>query len=113
MGTLQVELERGGLGNRRRHFGIWVQLSVNPPNHFNIGSLMERGIRLINNDRAPVYMYWDSLLKMIQDKQIDPLKIVTHCVDLDKVYYKFDEKAGRRFSCRCGLACQLRKVRRS
>ena len=41
----------------------------------------------------PVHMYWESLLKMIQDKQINPLKMVTHCVDLNKVYYKFDEKA--------------------
>lgn len=64
-------------------------------NHFNIGSLMERGIRLIGNGQAPVHLYWESLLKMIQDKQIKPLKMVTHRVDLedlDKVYYAFDKK---------------------
>lgn len=64
-------------------------------NHFNIGSLMERGIRLIGNGQAPVHLYWESLLKMIQDGQIDPLKMVSHRVrleDLDKVYYKFENK---------------------
>lgn len=56
---------------------------------------MERGIRLIGNGQAPVHLYWESLLKMIQDKQIDPLKMVSHRVrleDLDKVYYKFENK---------------------
>lgn len=57
---------------------------------------MERGIRLIGNGQAPVHLYWESLLKMIQDGQIDPLKMVSHRVrveDLDKVYYKFEDKA--------------------
>lgn len=56
---------------------------------------MERGIRLIGNGQAPVHMYWESLLKMIQDEQIDPMKMVSHRVrleDLDKVYYKFENK---------------------
>jgi threonine dehydrogenase-like Zn-dependent dehydrogenase len=71
--------------------GVYVGFT----NHFNIGSLMERGIRLIGNGQAPVHKYWESLLKMIQDKQIDPLKMVTHRVrleDLDKVYYAFEKK---------------------
>lgn len=56
---------------------------------------MERGIRLIGNGQAPVHLYWESLLKMIQDGQIDPLKMVSHRVrleDLEQVYYKFDAK---------------------
>lgn len=56
---------------------------------------MERGIRLIGNGQAPVHLYWESLLKMIQDGQIEPLKMLTHRVrmeDLDKVYYKFEAK---------------------
>ena len=56
---------------------------------------MERGIRLIGNGQAPVHKYWESLLKMIQDGQIDPMKMVTHRVrleDLDKVYYAFEKK---------------------
>ncbi|KAK5113932.1 hypothetical protein LTR62_003055 [Meristemomyces frigidus] len=64
-------------------------------NHFNIGSLMERGIRFIGNGQAPVHMYWEKLLGMIQDGTIDPMKMVTHRVrveDLDKVYYKFEKK---------------------
>ncbi|GAB7351682.1 hypothetical protein MBLNU459_g2277t1 [Dothideomycetes sp. NU459] len=65
-------------------------------NHFNIGSLMERGIRLIGNGQAPVHLYWEKLLKMIQEGKIDPLKMVSHRVkveQLDKVYYKFEKKA--------------------
>ncbi len=65
-------------------------------NHFNIGSLMERGIRFIGNGQAPVHLYWHELLKKIQSGEIDPLKMVTHRVrveDLDKVYAKFDARA--------------------
>jgi threonine dehydrogenase-like Zn-dependent dehydrogenase len=71
--------------------GVYVGFT----NHFNIGSLMERGIRLIGNGQAPVHLYWESLLKMIQEGKIDPLKMVSHRVrleDLDKVYYKFEAK---------------------
>jgi threonine dehydrogenase-like Zn-dependent dehydrogenase len=56
---------------------------------------MERGIRLIGNGQAPVQLYWEKLLKMIEDGEIDPLKMVSHRVsmdDLDKVYYKFEKK---------------------
>jgi len=71
--------------------GVYVGFT----NHFNIGSLMERGIRLIGNGQAPVHLYWESLLKMIQEGKIDPLTMVSHRVrleDLDKVYYKFENK---------------------
>jgi len=64
-------------------------------NHFNIGALMERGIRFIGNGQAPVHMYWEKLLKMVQDGKIDPLKMLSHRVrveDLDKVYYKFEKR---------------------
>ncbi|KAK7424274.1 hypothetical protein QQX98_000542 [Neonectria punicea] len=64
-------------------------------NHFNVGSLMQRGIRLIGNGQAPVHMYWQELLAMIQSGQLDPLQMVSHRVrleDLDEVYYKFDAK---------------------
>lgn len=56
---------------------------------------MERGIRLIGNGQAPVHLYWEKLLKMVESGEIDPLKMVTHRVrmeDLDKVYYKFEKK---------------------
>ncbi|PQE28781.1 S-(hydroxymethyl)glutathione dehydrogenase protein [Rutstroemia sp. NJR-2017a WRK4] len=64
-------------------------------NHFNIGSLMERGVRLIGNGQAPVQKYWKDLLKMIEEDKIDPLIMVSHRVDIsemDQVYYKFDKK---------------------
>ncbi|KAK5202334.1 hypothetical protein LTR47_011837 [Exophiala xenobiotica] len=64
-------------------------------NHFNIGSLMNRGIRFIGNGQAPVHLYWEKLLTMIQSGEIDPLRMVSHRVrieDLDKVYYKFDKR---------------------
>jgi threonine dehydrogenase-like Zn-dependent dehydrogenase len=63
-------------------------------NHFNIGSLMERGIRLIGNGQAPVHKYWEELLEQIRSDQLDPLQMVSHRVrleDLDKVYYKFEK----------------------
>ncbi|KFA81965.1 hypothetical protein S40288_04383 [Stachybotrys chartarum IBT 40288] len=62
-------------------------------NHFNIGSLMERGIRLIGNGQAPVHKYWNELLAKIQSGELDPLQMVSHRVrleDVDKVYYKFE-----------------------
>ncbi|KAF2839277.1 alcohol dehydrogenase [Patellaria atrata CBS 101060] len=71
--------------------GVYVGFT----NHFNIGSLMERGIRLIGNGQAPVHLYWENLLKMIQEGKIDPLKMVSHRVridDLEKVYEKFEKK---------------------
>ncbi|KAI8952610.1 GroES-like protein [Xylaria longipes] len=64
-------------------------------NHFNIGSLMERGVRLIGNGQAPVHKYWEELLHQIQKGDLDPLQMLSHRVrmeDLDKVYYKFEKK---------------------
>jgi len=71
--------------------GVYVGFT----NHFNIGALMERGIRLIGNGQAPVHMYWEKLLKMIESGEIDPLQMVSHRVlmeDMAKVYYKFEKK---------------------
>uniref|UniRef100_A0A0D6R0T0 Alcohol dehydrogenase-like N-terminal domain-containing protein n=1 Tax=Araucaria cunninghamii TaxID=56994 RepID=A0A0D6R0T0_ARACU len=64
-------------------------------NHFNIGSLMERGIRLIGNGQAPVHYYWEDLLKKIQSGEIDPMRMLSHRIKLDdlaKVYYKFENR---------------------
>jgi len=71
--------------------GVYVGFT----NHFNIGSLMERGVRLIGNGQAPVHKYWHHLLACIQDGTIDPLKMVTHRVlldDLAEVYHIFDKR---------------------
>ncbi|OIW29202.1 GroES-like protein [Coniochaeta ligniaria NRRL 30616] len=64
-------------------------------NHFNIGSVMQRGIRVIGNGQAPVLKYWEELLQQIRDNKLDPTQMVSHRVrleDMDKVYYKFDKK---------------------
>lgn len=64
-------------------------------NHFNIGSLMERGIRLIGNGQAPVHLYWEDLLKKIQDGSLEPLRMVSHRVALDEleeVYRRYDAR---------------------
>lgn len=56
---------------------------------------MERGIRLIGNGQAPVHLYWEKLLEMIQNGQIDPLMMVTHRVlmeELDIIYSKFGNR---------------------
>lgn len=72
--------------------GVYVGFT----NHFNIGSLMERGVRLIGNGQAPVHLYWEKLLKMIESGEIEPLNMVTHRVridDMETLYSKFDSKS--------------------
>lgn len=64
-------------------------------NHFNVGSLMQRGIRLIGNGQAPVHKYWEELLQKIREGTLDPGIMVSHRIrldDMDKVYHKFDAK---------------------
>lgn len=64
-------------------------------NHFNIGSLMERGVRLIGNGQAPVHKYWEDLLQMIQKGELDPTIMLTHRIDLadmEKVYAEFEQR---------------------
>lgn len=65
-------------------------------NGFNIGSLMETGIRLIGNGQAPVHKYWEHLLTLIQQDKIHPLNMVTHrfrLEDMEKVYKMFNQRA--------------------
>jgi threonine dehydrogenase-like Zn-dependent dehydrogenase len=64
-------------------------------NHFNIGSLMETGIRLFGNGQAPVQKYWEDLLKYIQQGRIYPLHMVTHrfkLEDMETVYDLFNKR---------------------
>ncbi|KAH8602044.1 hypothetical protein B0O99DRAFT_680193 [Bisporella sp. PMI_857] len=71
--------------------GVYVGFT----NHFNIRALMERGIRLVGNGQAPVHMYWEELLKMIESGEIGPLKMDSHRVDISELkeaYYKFEKK---------------------
>ena len=71
--------------------GVYVGFT----NHFNIGAVMERGIRLIGNGQAPVHLYWEELLQMIRDGKLDPYIMLSHRVkmeEMDVVYQKYNER---------------------
>ena len=56
---------------------------------------MERGIRLIGNGQAPVHLYWEKLLKYIQEGKIDPYHMLTHRVlmeEMDVIYDIFNKR---------------------
>lgn len=73
--------------------GVYVGFT----NHFNIGSLMERGIRFIGNGQTPVHMYWKELMEMIERGDLDPTIMLSHRIDLEdmeKLYEEFDKRSG-------------------
>ncbi|OCB87798.1 GroES-like protein [Sanghuangporus baumii] len=65
-------------------------------NGFNIGALMEKGVRLIGNGQAPVHMDWETILNdYIIPGKFDPTFIVTHRVPLEdmvELYHAFDNR---------------------
>jgi len=65
-------------------------------NGFNLGAVMERGIRLIGNGQAPVHLYRDKILKdYIIPRKFDPTFMITHRVpleDMEKLYHVFDRR---------------------
>jgi len=65
-------------------------------NHFNIGALMEKGIRFIGNGQAPVHLYWEEILHdYIIPGKFDLHTLITHRVDIEDfpaLYKKFDER---------------------
>ncbi|PVF94887.1 GroES-like protein [Serendipita vermifera] len=64
-------------------------------NHFNIGAIMQLGIRLIGNGQAPTAKYWEELLEQIRAGKLDPTIMVSHRIDLEdvaKAYRIFDAK---------------------
>ena len=88
-------------------------------NHFNIGALMEKGVRLIGNGQAPVHKWWKEILEdYILSGKLDPtlwapcdndtafldshidfliLSILTHRVSLEEfpeLYKAFDKREG-------------------
>ncbi|KIY63481.1 alcohol dehydrogenase [Cylindrobasidium torrendii FP15055 ss-10] len=80
-----------------RHFGRCGLIAAYAgfTNHVNVGSLMERGIRLIGNGQAPVHKYWKELLAQIQSGELDPTIMLSHRVKLEdtaKAYYKFEAR---------------------
>jgi len=65
-------------------------------NHFNIGALMEKGIRFIGNGQAPVHLYWEEILNdYLLTGKFKMEDLVTHRVgieDFPALYKKFDER---------------------
>lgn len=50
---------------------------------------------LKGNGQAPVHLYWEKLLKMIQEGKLEPLNMVSHrckLEEIDTVYMKYDER---------------------
>lgn len=65
-------------------------------NHFNIGALMEKGVRFIGNGQAPVHLYWHEILNdYIIPGKFDIGSIVSHRVALEEfpeLYNAFDKR---------------------
>ncbi|KAH7332612.1 GroES-like protein [Rhizoctonia solani] len=65
-------------------------------NQFNIGALMEKGIRFIGNGQSPTHLYWQEILNQyIIPGKFDPTFIITHRVpieDMAKLYTAFDKR---------------------
>jgi threonine dehydrogenase-like Zn-dependent dehydrogenase len=66
-------------------------------NQFNIGAVMEKGVRFIGNGQAPVHLYWEEILNdYIRTGKFDPTFMISHRVKLDEfeeLYEKFDKRA--------------------
>lgn len=67
-------------------------------NGFNIGALMEKGVRFIGNGQAPVHKYWKEILNdYIMTGKFDPKFMISHRVpleDMAKLYAAFDKRMG-------------------
>jgi hypothetical protein len=83
-------------------------------NHFNIGALMEKGVRFIGNGQAPgtsphpffslisnqvnwylVHLYWEEIMEYLKDGTFDTKFLVTHRVKLEdfpELYNAFDKR---------------------
>jgi threonine dehydrogenase-like Zn-dependent dehydrogenase len=83
-----------------KKFGTVVLIAdyVGLTNGFNIGALMEKGVRLIGGGQAPVQKYWNEILtKYIQTGKLDWVfgTLVTHrfpVEDIPLIYKHFDRK---------------------
>lgn len=67
-------------------------------NGFNIGAIMEKGIRFIGNGQAPTKKYWDEILNdYIVPGKFDPTFMISHRIpleDMSKLYSAFDQRRG-------------------
>jgi threonine dehydrogenase-like Zn-dependent dehydrogenase len=65
-------------------------------NGFNIGAVMEKGVRFIGNGQAPVHLYWEELLNdYILAGKFDPRFMISHRVDIEdfeELYKAFDNR---------------------
>jgi len=65
-------------------------------NHFNIGAVMQTGIRVIGNGQAPVLKYWETILNdWIIPGKVDPNLMISHRISLDEMeelYARFDKR---------------------
>ncbi|KAK4442115.1 GroES-like protein [Podospora aff. communis PSN243] len=71
-------------------------------NHFNIGAVMELGITLVGCGQAPVQKYWEELLKMVKNGEVDPTIMLTHRIgldDIDKAYKLQEQRAKGLVKC--------------
>ena len=97
-----LETDAGDVPNemilRVRNFGRigLIAAYAGYTNHFNIGAVMERGLRFIGNGQAPVHLYWEEILNdYIKTGKFDVASLVTHRVSLEdfpELYKKFDER---------------------
>jgi len=82
-------------------------LKLTVTNHFDIGALMEKGVRLIGCGQSPVQKCnwrssisplrntnhvtdWQELFEMVEKGEVDPTLMVTHRIkleDIDKAYH--------------------------
>ncbi|EUC58590.1 alcohol dehydrogenase [Rhizoctonia solani AG-3 Rhs1AP] len=66
-------------------------------NQFNLGALMEKGVRFIGNRQSPTHLYWKEILdEYIIPGKFDPTFIITHRVPIDdmpKLYAAFDQRS--------------------
>lgn len=64
-------------------------------NHFLIGGIMEKGLRLIGCGQAPIQRHWNECLRHVVEERFDPTVILTHRFRLEdtvEVYKLFDRK---------------------
>ncbi|THH06612.1 hypothetical protein EW146_g9556 [Bondarzewia mesenterica] len=73
-----------------------VAVHIGFANGFNIGALMEKGIRFIGNGQAPTKKYWHEILNdYIIPGKFDPTFVIPHRVpleDMAKLYAAFDKR---------------------
>ncbi|KAK4243651.1 GroES-like protein [Corynascus novoguineensis] len=76
------------------------RLGIINNNHFNIGALVELGIRLIGCGQAPVHRqksnrHWEEIRDMVENGKVDPTLMLIHRFridDIDKAYHMHEQR---------------------